>query len=258
MPRIRSVKPEIHQDEAVGELTDSAFRLFIGLITLADDYGRLKGGRGLLNSQIWPYAPKPLDEVDALLDELASAGLIQRYEVDGKPFVCLPSWSEHQRISNAGKSRIPEPEKDTRGNSPRDSASLGDSRLDQGEERRGSRRGVGGESAASAASPTTTIQQVIASLEQVTFTHSLPSPSVDATEKFCEEFADRFDLAAQVSKFAHYWTGPAAKRDLPGRDALWSFRTWLERDRGDSPKLTKTPAGRRDPSRYDAVVEPAR
>jgi hypothetical protein len=251
------VKPEIHQDEAVGVVSDSAFRLFVGLITLADDYGRLKGGLGLLNSQVWPYAPKALDEIDRLLKELASADLIQRYEVDGKPYVCLPSWEHHQRIDNAGKTRIPPPDPDIRRDAPRTSASGGESPLEgKGEEGKGPGKGVGGESAADAASPTTTVEKVLASLEQVAFGRNEPSPSVEKAAALCEQFA-HLDLPAQAEKFAHYWTGPRSKASMPGSEVLWAFRVWLETDNGKAPKVTKAPTGKRDRSRYDALVEPA-
>jgi len=225
VPRIRTVKPEIHQDEAVGELSDSAFRLFIGLITQADDLGRLKGDPRLLGAQVWPYAPKTVEEVKGWLSELSAAGLIQQYTHTEKPFIALPSWSNHQRIDNASKSRIPEPNSDDGEVSPRDSASRGDSRLDQGREGKGSRKGE--EAAASAASTPPTHFAVFESLERVSFARSISSPKVSATADACEEFADR-DLPAEARKFAHYWIeGPGEKRPLS--DVAWAWRNWLEK-----------------------------
>lgn len=110
MARIRSLKPEIHMDEAIGVCSDSAYRLFTGLITQADDYGRQKGSPRLLASLIWPYQEKPTTEVDEHLTELEEAGLIIRYFHSGQPFVALPTWADHQRIDNAGKEKIPSPE----------------------------------------------------------------------------------------------------------------------------------------------------
>jgi hypothetical protein len=160
VPRIRTVKPEIHQDEAVGELSDSAFRLFIGLITQADDLGRLKGDPRLIGAQVWPYQPKTVDDVEKLLGELASGGLIECYTHEARPFISLPSWADHQRIDNAGKSRIPAPDKADGKVSPRNSASLGGSPLDQGRERKGSRKG--GESVADA--PDAPLSELLADL----------------------------------------------------------------------------------------------
>lgn len=126
------MKPEIHQDEAVGELSDSAFRLFIGLITQADDAGRLKGNPRLIGAQVWPYQPKAEEEVDEWLAELDRAGLILRYAHAGRPYICLPSWNEHQRVDNAGRSRIPEPDEGCRKVSPRTAARHREPPLDQG------------------------------------------------------------------------------------------------------------------------------
>lgn len=140
MPRIRSIKPEIHQDEVIGLLSDSGFRLFVGLITLADDLGRLKGDPTLIGAQIWPYRPKTAEQTDELLAELEQGGLIARYAHAGRQFVALTSWEKHQRIDNAGKTEIPSPEdadghlSTVRGDSPRAAASRRDSPLDQGED----------------------------------------------------------------------------------------------------------------------------
>jgi hypothetical protein len=224
VPRIRSVKPEIHQDEEVGVLSDSAFRLFVGLITLADDYGRHKGGLRLLAAQVWPYRPEMIEEIEGLLVELDRADLIYRYEVAGKPYVGLSSWSEHQRIDNAGKPRVPEPNSDALGSSPRDSATGGDSRLDQGGDQ-GSRRGE--EAAAKIATAPAKWQSVLGCLDRVAFSRGLPSPKPDAITLACETFAPAA-TDAEVEKFAHYWVdGPGERKPLS--DVAWAWRNWLER-----------------------------
>jgi hypothetical protein len=226
MPRIRTLKPEIHQDEAVGELTDSAFRLFIGLITQADDAGRLKGDPRLIGAQVWPYQPKTVEEVDAWLEELFAAKLIQRYEVADKPYISLPSWSEHQRVDNAGKSRIPEPNTGDGKVSPRDPADGGGSLLDQGS---GSKEQGAGEPAANAASAAP-FQEILHTLDKVAFSRGVTQPKVDAAVGVCRDFADKLDLDTEVEKFAHYWIdGPGEKRDLT--DVAWSWRQWLDRIR---------------------------
>lgn len=110
MARIRSLKPEIHMDEAIGVCSDAAYRLFTGLITLSDDYGRHKGNPRLLSSLIWPYQDRSVPEVEEYLAELEGHGLIIRYFHSGQPFIALPTWVDHQRVDNAGKERIPAPE----------------------------------------------------------------------------------------------------------------------------------------------------
>lgn len=105
MARIRSIKPEIHMDEAVGALSDSAYRLFTGLITQADDHGRQKGSPQLLSSLIWPYQGKPAAEVTELLRELESHGLIIRYFHDGEEVTELVTWREF--VVDIGRTTIP-------------------------------------------------------------------------------------------------------------------------------------------------------
>lgn len=110
MPRIRSLKPDLWQSESLGSTSIEAMCLFVGLITQADDEGRLRGSVGRLRATLWPYKPT-LDtaRVERWLDELTARDLVQRYEVNGKPFICLPGWTEHQRIDRPSRSDIPAP-----------------------------------------------------------------------------------------------------------------------------------------------------
>lgn len=48
-------RPKLLEDEKLGELSPSVRLLFMGLISQADDEGRLKGHPGLVKSLIYPY-----------------------------------------------------------------------------------------------------------------------------------------------------------------------------------------------------------
>jgi len=109
MPRIRTVKPDFWDDEAIGEISRDARLLFIGLITQADDDGRLKGSPKLVKGKLLPYDDVTIPEVSGWLTELADQGLIECYEVKGRPFISLPSWHKHQRISHKTDSALPSP-----------------------------------------------------------------------------------------------------------------------------------------------------
>jgi len=109
MPRIRSLKPSIWQDEAFGEVSDIARLLFIGLITQADDHGRLRGDPRLVASLVWPYEARPPSQVNEWLAELDRADLISRYAHAGRLYVFLTSWDKHQRVDNAKDSTLPDP-----------------------------------------------------------------------------------------------------------------------------------------------------
>jgi hypothetical protein len=82
--RIRSLKPEILEDERTASLSHSAWRLFVSLILLADDYGNLRGSTKLLDGTVF-WAVDPDDSVSDLVAELAAARLVTAYQVNGQP-----------------------------------------------------------------------------------------------------------------------------------------------------------------------------
>lgn len=108
-PRIRSIKPEMWHDEAFGSLTPQARLLFIGLITMADDEGRLRDLPAAIIGHVFPYDSVPPAKVDRWLEELNHADLIVRYDVGEHSYIALRSWSKHQKINRATESRLPAP-----------------------------------------------------------------------------------------------------------------------------------------------------
>lgn len=94
MPRVRLLKPSFFTNDALGEIEPLGRLLFAGLWCIADREGRLPDRPRRIKAEILPY-----DEVDVspLLDELAARSLIVRYEVDGRRFVQVTTFSKHQR-----------------------------------------------------------------------------------------------------------------------------------------------------------------
>lgn len=120
MARIRTVKPDIWQDEGFGNASHSARLLFIGLITQADDDGLLNGAPRLLWSLIYPWEDFHPERLDMWLAELEDAELIQRYEKNDRNYIALPAWDKHQKISHKTPSKLPKPPKRSR-KAPEDS-----------------------------------------------------------------------------------------------------------------------------------------
>lgn len=109
-PRIRSIKPELWHDEAVGEISRDARLLFVGLITMADDAGRLRYAAPGILGHVFPYD----DDVTAgklrrWVDELVEHGLIHVYECDDREYMWLPGWRDNQRINRPTPSKLPCP-----------------------------------------------------------------------------------------------------------------------------------------------------
>lgn len=112
MARIRTVKPELFRHEKLFDIeqkTGFPIRLaWIGLFCVADRDGRFCWRPRALKPDILPYD----DDVDfgALLEALADAKLLIKYDVDGETYGSIPSWNLHQIIrADEAKSRIPAP-----------------------------------------------------------------------------------------------------------------------------------------------------
>lgn len=105
--RIRSIKPEILEDERSAALSDPAWRLWVSMWLLADDHGRLRGSGDWLKAMVfW----SPLHSgvlVDDLLEELSSANVIVRYVVNGQRYIEIKNWTKHQKVDHPSKPRIP-------------------------------------------------------------------------------------------------------------------------------------------------------
>jgi hypothetical protein len=106
--RIRSIKPELLDDERTANLSDAAWRMFVSMIVLADDYGNLRGSAEYLGGQIWWARSSQADPLKAL-QELESADLVALYTIRGQTYAHLSGWDKHQRVDNAGKPRVPGP-----------------------------------------------------------------------------------------------------------------------------------------------------
>ena len=105
----RIIKESIHTSKKLSMLSDFAFRLWTNLITYVDDYGRGIADPLIIKGAAFPRR-REVSEEDVLraMDELAAAGLIRTYSVDGENYFYFPSWSEHQRIQTK-RSKYPDP-----------------------------------------------------------------------------------------------------------------------------------------------------
>jgi hypothetical protein len=104
MARIRSIKPDFWTDDALTECSIAARLLFIGTWNFADDNGNLDRSSKQLKFKIFPS-----DNIDTekLIRELLSKNLLREYIVDGKKYLNIRTFLEHQVINKPSKSRIP-------------------------------------------------------------------------------------------------------------------------------------------------------
>jgi len=102
--RIRTIKPEVLDDEVAASLSDAAWRLWVSSWVLADDGGNLRAGSKFLAAQVWQDTSR---DVEPALMELFKAGRFTPYSVGGQRYVHINNWERHQRVDNAGKPRVP-------------------------------------------------------------------------------------------------------------------------------------------------------
>lgn len=106
----RIIKDTIHLSETVNQMTDFQFRLWVNLITYVDDYGRGDARPAIIKGLCFPLRNRlSCADIGKALQDLAGIGCIFLYEVDGKPYLCFPTWESHQNIRNK-KSKFPGPE----------------------------------------------------------------------------------------------------------------------------------------------------
>ncbi|MCY0931506.1 hypothetical protein OTB20_36055 [Streptomyces sp. H27-H1] len=108
MARIRTIKPEWFQSEALAKVSLHAERTFLGLISHVDDTGRHKDLASLITGHVWMVRGDPdVTAVEDDLDALVGVGVVCRYiGCDGKENLHLVSWDKHQRIDKRSSSRL--------------------------------------------------------------------------------------------------------------------------------------------------------
>ncbi|MFI1829055.1 hypothetical protein ACH41E_21765, partial [Streptomyces sp. NPDC020412] len=109
MARIRTIKPEAFSSESLAAVSLSAERTFFGLLTQADDQGRLRDQAAVIAGQLWSLRREHGPEaVEDDLIQLDTTGLICRYEgEDGKRYLHIVTFAKHQKINRPSGTRTP-------------------------------------------------------------------------------------------------------------------------------------------------------
>ena len=109
----RIIKESICTSDSVDQLTWFEECLFYRLIVSCDDFGRYDGRPAIIKNRLFPLKEfLTVHEVADALSNLENAHLIEMYEHDGRPYLYLPTWENHQSI-RAKKSKYPSPDEIT-------------------------------------------------------------------------------------------------------------------------------------------------
>ncbi len=108
MARIRSIKPEIRRSLTVCAWPYPIRWTFVGLPGYLDDAGRGHDDTRLIKAELYPLDDDmTAKKIDKHLTTIAETGPLCRYEVDGKRYLHVTSFGEHQRVNRPSPSRIP-------------------------------------------------------------------------------------------------------------------------------------------------------
>ena len=106
----RIIKESICDSEKLAALSDFEFRLWVGLITQADDAGRGDARPAYIKGHVFPFRERvTTKDINAALHALAAVSCVTLYTVGGRPYYSFPSWAKHQRIRDC-KPKYPGPE----------------------------------------------------------------------------------------------------------------------------------------------------
>ncbi len=119
--RIRTLKPEWLEDEALAKQPDHVRLLSVVLILIANDHGRGRANPAYIRSQAYMYASEADDtaahessheslrKVREGLMRLSGIGFIRVYKVDSQTYFQICNWTKHQKVQHPGRDLIPAP-----------------------------------------------------------------------------------------------------------------------------------------------------
>lgn len=97
MARIRTIKPEFWTSEQVMECSTTARLLFIGMLNFCDDGGNHPASAKRLKAQVFPSDDITTADIEKMVCELVSTGLISEYSAEDRCYWHVTGW-HHQKI----------------------------------------------------------------------------------------------------------------------------------------------------------------
>lgn len=114
LPNCRMVHTQIWESEQFLKQSVPTRLLFIGMITIADDSGRLRGDARYLKRMFFYVDHISVASVEKMIKGLEKSGLIIRYVAEGTDYIAHPHWRKFQklRLDRTRISHIPAPPPD--------------------------------------------------------------------------------------------------------------------------------------------------
>lgn len=107
----RILKDSICTSPTIDDLTEQEENFFYRLIVHCDDYGLMDARESVLRAKLYPLRLHLISDaiIRNLLTRCAEVGLVEVYEVKGRPYLHLLTWGDHQQI-RAKRPKYPRPD----------------------------------------------------------------------------------------------------------------------------------------------------
>ena len=207
----RIIKESICTSDSIDRLSWFEEVLFYRLIVNCDDYGRFDGRAAIIKNRLFPLKESLTTKaVSEAVKKLANAGMVVLYTFEGKPYLYLPTWNDHQTV-RAKRSRFPEP-----ADSLKSSASI--CKQMNADECKCSRNPIQSES-----NPNPNPNHIRESTRETRFT----PPTVEEVAAYCRERGNSVD----AERFCDFYASKGWKVGKePMKDWKAAVRTWEKRD----------------------------
>ena len=229
MARIRSIHPDACDNEKLAALSHGAERTLWRLITHADDDGRGIDNPKLLAAKLFPLVDDvDADTLDAFLDELVVAGVLERYRVGDKGYFEVHDFGDWQKPKRKVDSKHPAPSEGV----PRKAVTGGEHVGNiEPPELEGSGGDVGGETEGESEG-----EQPPSSRKRSDRATRLPEDwRPDPEPELVKALGGQPAAKAEWDKFCDYWRAQPGQK---GRKVDWqaTWRNWLRRAAEDAPR----------------------
>ncbi len=96
MAQRRMISKSISTSTRLSEVSNFAKLLFTWIIPHCDDYGHLDANPKIVKAIVIPLLDEGAADVHKALDELVAKKLIRTYEADGRKYLEVDKWDDHQ------------------------------------------------------------------------------------------------------------------------------------------------------------------
>lgn len=94
----RILKESICRSDTIDQLSWFEEVLFYRLIVACDDYGRFDGRPAIIRGTCFPLKDITNKTIADALQKLTSVGLVREYYVQGRPYLHMATWGDHQQV----------------------------------------------------------------------------------------------------------------------------------------------------------------